>query len=140
MNSTSLATRELARRLIALESQHDAQPVAGPSEAGRVVEKLRITLARFAGAAGYRSLLMRAVTLAKAEAASLAPLQVQPDGSLQGFDGIEQKDAEAGVVVVACLLSLLVTFIGMPLTIRLVRDAWPDATLDEKDLRAEGQP
>ena len=78
--------------------------------------------------------------MAKAEAPSLAQLQVQPDSSVQGFEGIEKKDAEAGIVVVTCLLSLLVTFIGKPLTISLVRDAWPEATLDEQDLRAEEQP
>jgi hypothetical protein len=30
---------------------------------------------------------------------------------------------------VAQLLGLLVTFIGEPLTLRLVRDAWPDAPI-----------
>ena len=139
MTSTSPATWELARRLIALEARHDAGPVAKGNEAARVCENLRVTLTKFAGVAGYRSLISRALALAKAEVPSLEPLQVQPDGSIRGFDEIEPNDAEAGAVVVAHLLSLLVTFIGKPLTISLVRDAWPDASLDEKDLRAEDQ-
>jgi hypothetical protein len=137
MTSTSPATWELARRLIALEAPRVAGPDASGSQAGRVCEKLRQPLARFAGVAGYRSLISRAVAMAKAEAPSLEPLQVQSDGSLQGFHGVEQRDAEAGTVVVVYLLSLLVAFIGTPLTISLVRDAWPDASLDKLDLRAE---
>ena len=39
--------------------------------------------------------------------------------------------AEAAVAITAHLLGLLVTFIGEPLTLRLVREAWPDASLDE---------
>ena len=71
-------------------------------------------------------------------------MQVRADGSLEGFDGAgHDQDAgpggEAGVVVVAQLLGLLVTFIGEPLTLRLVRDAWPDAPVDETDRRAGGQ-
>jgi hypothetical protein len=100
----------------------------------RVCEKLRLPLARLAGAAGFRSLLSRAVAMAKAEVPSLAAAQVRADGSLEGLDGPgPDQDAgaggEAGVVVVAQLLGLLVTFIGEPLTLRLVRDAWPDASL-----------
>jgi len=41
---------------------------------------------------------------------------------------------------VAHLLGLLVTFIGEPLALRLVGDAWPDAAVDETDGRAGGQP
>ena len=72
-------------------------------------------------------------------------VQVRADGSLEGFDAARCQEGaaqggEAGVVVVAQLLGLLVTFIGEPLTLRLVRDAWPDAPVDETDRRAEGQP
>jgi hypothetical protein len=137
MTSISPTTWELARRLIALEAPRDAGPDASESQAGRVCEKLRQPLARFAGVAGYRSLISRAVAMAKAKAPLLEPLQVQSDGSLQGFHGVEQSDGEAGTVVVVYLLSLLVEFIGTPLTISLVRDAWPDASLDQLEWGAE---
>jgi hypothetical protein len=35
---------------------------------------------------------------------------------------------DAAVAITAQLLGLLVTFIGEPLTVRLVREAWPDAS------------
>jgi hypothetical protein len=86
------------------------------------------------GVAGFRSLMSRAVAMAKAEVPSLAAVQVRADGSLEGLDGagpdqIAGAGSEAGVVIVAQLLGLLVTFIGEPLTLRLVRDAWPDASI-----------
>lgn len=139
MNSTTPAIKEMARRLIALEVPRDASPGAGGREATRVCEKLRSMLAKFAGVAGYHALISRAVAMAKAEAPSLEAVQVRLDGSLEGLDEIEHKDAEAGAVVVVQLLSLLVTFIGESPTLRLVRDAWPHASLDKMDSRAEEQ-
>ena len=129
MKTTTPAIENLARRLIALEAARD------PSDglAGAAVpacEKLRAPLARLVGVAGFRSLLSRALALAKAEVPSLETVQVRPDGSLEDLDGIGRThDVEAGAVVVAQLLGLLVTFIGEPLTLRLVREAWPDASV-----------
>lgn len=136
MNSATPAVQDLAQRLIALEAKCDAGSTAGSSEAVRVCEKLRVPLAKFLGIEGYRSLMARALGMAKAETLSLSPVQVQLDGSL---DGIGQKDAEAAVVVLVHLLSLLVTFVGERITRRLVLDVWPDASLGETDSSVEEQ-
>ena len=70
----------------------------------------------------------------------LDAVQVRPDGSLEGFDGIGRpQGAEAGIVVVAHLLALLVTFIGEPLTMRLVSDAWPGGLVAGTDAGSEEQ-
>jgi hypothetical protein len=144
MSTTSPAIQNLTGRLIALEAARD-DPSGGlaPGAAG-VLEKLRAPLSRLAGAAGFRSLLSRALALAKAKDASLNPVQVRADGSLEGFAGVRHDPTagageDGGAVVVAHLLGLLVTFIGEPLTLRLVRDAWADAPADETDRRAEGE-
>lgn len=136
MNSATSAIQDLARRLIALEAMCDAGSIAGRSEGVRVCEKLRVPLAKFLGIDGYRSLMARALAMAKAETLSLGPVQVQFDGSL---DGIGPKDAEAAVVVLVHLLGLLVTFVGERMTLRLVLDVWPDASLDETDSSVEEQ-
>lgn len=136
MNSATPAIQDLARRLIALEAMCDAGSKAGRSEAVRVCEKLRVPLAKFLGIDGYRSLMARALAMAKAETLSLGPVQVQLDGSL---DGIGQKDAEAAVVVLVHLLGLLVTFVGERMTLRLVLDGWPGASLGEWDSSVEEQ-
>ena len=130
MNTATPAIRDFARRLIALEASRAEPPVGCGSEVVRVSDKLRLPLSKLTGDAGFRSLMSRAVALAKAEIPSLAAVQVRADGSLEGLDGIGQdSDGQAGVVVLAQLLGLLVTFIGEPLMLRLVRDAWPNASV-----------
>ncbi|MDB5309417.1 MAG: hypothetical protein JWO38_3619 [Gemmataceae bacterium] len=143
MNTVTPAIQNLARRLIALEAARIPSDGLGGA-AVRACEKLRVPLARLAGVAGFRSLLARAVALATAEVPWLDSVQVRPDGALEGFDAAGRQPGavlggEAGTAVVAHLLGLLVTFIGDPLTLALVRDAWPDAPVDETERRAEGQ-
>jgi hypothetical protein len=142
MNTATPAIRNLARRLIAFESAC-IPPDGMGGESARACDKLRVPLAKLTGAAGFRSLMARALVLATAEVPWLASVKMRADGSLERFDEVGRQQGsgvEAGTVVVAHFLGLLVTFIGEPLTLRLVRDAWPDATADETDPRAEEQP
>jgi hypothetical protein len=120
--------REFAQRLVAYEA-------AGSSPAGtdlpaelRVAEKLRHPLSRLAGVNGFRMLLVRALTLAKAQVPGLRPVRVKPDGSLEGFSdlGNRAEAAEAGVMLIAELLGLLAAFVGEAFTRSLVLDVWPD--------------
>lgn len=90
-----------------------------------VSEKLRHPLSTLAGSSGFRSLLARALTLAKAQNPRLARCNLKPDGSLDGL-GSEDQDVEAGVILIAQLLELLVTFIGEGLVMNLVLDSWPN--------------
>ena len=89
----------------------------------RVCDKLRRPLTALAGVAGFRSLLARALTLAKQESPVLSSLEVKPDGSLQGLNG---EAAQAGAVLIAHLLGLMITFIGESITLRLLHDVWLD--------------
>ncbi len=137
--STTPAIRDLARRLLALEAPLDTRLQATGGDAIRVCEKLRVPLAKLAGKAGYHSLISRAIAIAKANAPALGPVEVRLDGSLEGFDKIGENDADAGVAVLVHLLDLLVTFIGEPVTLGMVRDAWPDASLEKTNSSAEQQ-
>ncbi len=139
MNTTTPAIMDLARRLIAVETTRNP-PDGAVGAALRACEALRGPLAKFVGLAGFHSMLSRAVMMAKDEFPSLGSVHVGPDGSLKGLgEGEQHQDADAGAVVLAQLLGLLATFIGEPLTRRLVRDAWPDATEAETDRTGEGQ-
>jgi hypothetical protein len=87
-----------------------------------------------AGVAGYRSLLARALTLARAEAPTLGSLQVADDGSLQGFEELashRDKDhaSEAGVLLTTQLLGLFLSLLGAALTLQLVQDVFPNLTV-----------
>ena len=124
MNRTGVSseTRELAERLVAFEAA--AEGVAGDDALAtcRVCEKLRRPLVVLTGTAGFSSLFSRALTLAKHEAPMLSVVQVKGDGSLDGFEG---DIIDANTVLIAYLLNLLITFIGEPLTMRLLHDVWP---------------
>ncbi len=145
MSTASPTVRALAGRLIAVEAVRDGPCAAPAGAAVRACEKLRLSLSKLAGVAGFRALLSRALAMAKAEAPALGEVQVGADGSLVGLD-VEGRDQAAGLVgdggaaVVAHLLGLLVTFVGEPLTLCLVRDAWPDVPVDESDPGAGEKP
>ena len=138
-------TRDLALRLLAYENAAGKTSEPTESAAFGVCERLRQPLITLAGVAGFRSLLSRALTLARAEAPSLSAVQVAADGSLKGLDELEpQTDKEqardGGAILIAQLIGLLLTFIGEGLTLRLVQDVWPEAAFDgrvsEKERKA----
>ena len=116
-------TRELAQRLLAYEAVEGGVANADTQTVCRVCDKLRHPLTTLAGAAGFRSLLARALTLAKRESPVLGAWEVKSDGSLQGLNG---EAAQAGAVLIAQLIGLMITFIGESLTLRLLHDVWPD--------------
>ena len=129
-------TLDLARRLLAYEAVAGETSVPTESANLRVYEKLRRPLCALAGVAGFQSLASRALTLAKTEAPSLSAVQVTADGSIQGLGELSpQSDTdhvgEGVAILIAQLLGLLRTFIGEALTLRLVRDLWPDAAFDD---------
>jgi hypothetical protein len=127
--------RDFAQQLIA----HEAASQSFPTEiAGAVLvcARLRPHLATLMGNIGFGALMARALALAVAEIPSLHILHINPDGT---FNGLEEsatpvgttRASEGGVVLVARLFGLLVTFIGEDLTLRLVRQVWPTASFDE---------
>jgi len=147
MTTVFPAMQDLTRRILAVEAARATAIGTQVDVAVRVCEKLQVPLSKFTGSAGFWSLLSRALVLAKAEVPALKGVQVRPDGTLEGFDEIKpdpnagEHDADAleqgSVALVAHLLGLLATFIGESLTQRLVRVAWPDASIDKTDLKAE---
>ena len=137
--------RDLARQLLT------AYRAAASSEPDNVVsnvtDQLRVTVTRFAGADSFTSLLRRALMLASVELPALTSLTIDGDGRLLGFEddrhvrssGESNSGAadDAALAITTHLLALLATFIGLPFTARLVRDAWPAMTLDAKQLQSE---
>jgi hypothetical protein len=135
-------TRDLAQRLLAY--QNAAGKTSEPTEfaAFRVCERLRQPVITIAGVAGFRSLLSRALTLARAEAPGLSAVQVAADGSLQGLDAFRpQVDSnqarEAGIILITQLLGLLVRVVGEAMTLQLVTS---EILPDFKSLSKSGIP
>jgi hypothetical protein len=129
--------RRVAQRLLVLESGGRGRLASrGETAASHVCEKLRVVLSALVGAGGFRALLERALTLAKAEAPELAAVQVGADGSLQGLNKFELRFAKSQIakgeaILIAQLLELLVTFIGKGLLVSQLRDAWPKVSFED---------
>jgi len=120
-------TRDLARSLIACEADETAAALhTGPATV-RVYEKLRRQLGASVGVDGFQALASRALALAKSESPRLGAVQLTANGGLRGLgEGDSQTDAgedgEAGVVLIAQILGLFLTFLGEATTLRLIED------------------
>ena len=127
--------RLIAGRLIAYEASQNESSETNVTAAFGVCDRLRRALGKLAGVAGFRSLLLRALTLAKAEVAWLEALQLKADGSLECPEpkaALAQAEMVRGeIVLVAQLLGLLVTFIGQSLTWSLLQEVWPGLPMKE---------
>jgi hypothetical protein len=126
----SQETQDLARQLLDYEAA--AGDTSEPVESAviRVCEKLRLPLSAIVGVADYRSLLSRALMLAKLEAPSLSAVQVTTDGSLQDLSEIgpqidQKSSGNGGVILLAQLLGLFLTFLGTALTLQLLENVSP---------------
>jgi hypothetical protein len=88
------------------------------------------------GNAGYRALLVRALALTTEDLPWMRAVQVKADGTLDGLDELRaqlsrEELAEGQVALLAQLLGTLVAFIGEKLTLRLVREIWPQFPVTE---------
>lgn len=122
--------KRLARQLLAYELESGKSADAKNSAAFHVCVKLRVSLGKLMGMGGFRSLLSRALSLARAEVPWLQDLEISKEGALEGVDELESRlgakaVAEGEVALVAELLGLLITFIGPDLTKRLLHESWP---------------
>ena len=140
------AMQNLAQQLLAFDLA-SREPV-GTYQAAWACERLRIPISNLAGSSGFISLLSRALTLAQRQAPALKRLRVGFHGALEVSDESTQDGAtidisgdgmREGVTLLAELLGLLVTLIGKPLTLRLVRDAWPEEFTLAGTLKGEEQ-
>jgi hypothetical protein len=134
--------QRLVDQLIAEELRAGNDPAQGNRAGFRICEKLQQPLATFAGVAGYRSLMLRALTLARAEAPLLGGVTVKPDGAIQFPSEMANQlhsnaAAKAGAILACHLLELLAVFIGEALALRLVGEVWPKVVNEHQQTRGE---
>jgi len=122
-NEANSTARDLAQWLIAYEASLDRTPQDDISGTCRVCEKLRRSLGSLVGPEAYRTLTMRALTLAKREAPLLTGVQVENDGSISGLIG---EAINSNHILIGHLISLMERFIGTTVTLWLIRDIWTD--------------
>jgi len=98
-----------------------------------VTERLRRPLARISGPEGFESLLRRANALAAREAAALQNVRIATRGAVELTDAAPDDPgirAQAAAAILAHFLGLLVAFIGEPLTLGMILEAWPELAAD----------
>jgi hypothetical protein len=119
-----------ARHLLAYQSAPVGDSMQTETATFLVYEKLRQQLRTPIGTSGFQALASRALTLARSEAPSLNSVQITAEGCLRGLGELEEpinldQCGEAGVIFIAHLLGLFLTFLGAATTQRLVQDVFP---------------
>jgi hypothetical protein len=120
-------TRDLARRLVASEADASTTTLQAEPATVRVYDRLRRQLGAPVGVDGFQALASRALSLAKSESPRLNAVQVTADGGLRGLGEVESRieedeGSEAGIILIAQLLGLFLTFLGEATTLRLMED------------------
>jgi hypothetical protein len=120
-------TRDLARSLVASEADASTTSLHTEPATVRVYERLRRQLGAPVGVDGFQALASRALTLAKSQSPQLSAVQVAANGDLRGLGEVESQtdadeDGEAGIILIAQLLGLFLTFLGEATTLRLIED------------------
>jgi hypothetical protein len=131
------ALRQIALKVLAQHTASAAGADTLAAAARRAYDDLARVSAPLIGQAGVDALTGRALHLAQREYPWLAAPH-EPDRADGPFARmilcLERQDpavaTEAAGAVFATFTGLLVTFIGEPLTARLLRKAWPDAFSD----------
>jgi hypothetical protein len=130
--------RHLALNVLTREAGVGADATALAAATHRAYDNLARVLVPLIGEVGITALTARALHLAQREYPWLARTRDSTpiDEPLTQLRlSLEQHDdpavaAEAAAAALASLLALLVTFIGEPLTMNLLRRAWPDGASD----------
>jgi len=120
-------TRDLARSLVAREAVECTTSLQTQPATVRVYERLRRQLGAPVGVDGFQALASRALALAKSESPRLSAVQVTANGDLHGLGEVESQpdkdeNGEAGIILIAQLLGLFLTFLGEATTLRLIED------------------
>jgi hypothetical protein len=139
MSKASSQMRRFAQRLVAHETPPRRRSSGEASQATfQVIDELRPLMVNLMGIGGFRGLLSRAIVLGGEEVRWLRAVHVKANGALEGFEEHAQltpaQFAEGKVVLLAELLGVLVALIGVGLTLRMVRDTWPNLSLDDLNL------
>jgi hypothetical protein len=117
----------MARSLVAREADASTASLHAEPATVRVYERLRRQLGSPVGVDGFQALASRALALAKSESPRLSAVQVSANGGLRGLGEVESQTdtdeaGEAGIVLIAQLLGLFLTFLGEATTLRLIED------------------
>jgi hypothetical protein len=138
MTTATPSQHAVAQWLLTAEGVDPERPLAVPAAAERVFGKLSRRLAQLITLVGSDALLARAVHLSRAEFPFLDGMQTTPsaDGLTlrlrESAEGVESSQAaEAFEAVLAILIALLISFVGEDLSLRVLREVWPELPMPQ---------
>lgn len=120
-------THDLVRSLMASEADGSTTSLHTEPATVRAYERLRRQLSSPMGVDGFQAIASRALALAKSQSPRLSAVQITATGDLRGLSEVESQagtneDGEAGIILIAQLLGLFLTFLGEATTLRLIED------------------
>lgn len=136
-SSENAVLRPVAMSVLTRRAGSGAEVAVVAATAGAAYDDLAGVLVPLIGQVGFDAVTKRALYLAQREYPAAPEGDTgQADGFIQVSFWLKQQDAGVAMDAAATMLStlggLLVTFIGEPLTMRLLRKGWPDGFPDVK--------
>ena len=134
MTTSPASSGELARQLIAVETTAVTSPAQLEAGVQRVFQRLHELMSSLVGPTGFSAAMRRALANTP-DCAWLDPAASRGGTAgtqvIQGIAGAVEREGTERVVECATLLlenvlGLLCSFIGNDLTVRLVRQSWPE--------------
>ena len=135
MDRSSLPVREIAGQSYASETSNSD---LGALHSFRTIEKLAQHLSVPMGPDSFQSLLARSLSRSTVEVPWLGKLRATGTGHLDGLANARatfsaDDISEGEVVLLTHFLELLVAFIGPSMTLKFVRETWPQLSFDFSD-------
>ena len=139
MSRSTANSKDVAEAIVANETLGNGSSVGKLPAGCLAVEKLQPHLAALMGNTGFNSLINRARALGSTDFAWLGASPAKLEGFLDDlYEAGGQVEAdefrEGCVILLSHLLGLLTAFIGQDLTLRLVREIWPELALKELEV------
>jgi len=139
----SIAIVGTVQRILEREANGRSDQQSRIQAAEGVIAKLRMHLSKSIGQEGFRTLLARALNLAKITHPCMSALTIEPDASLLGLRAAadssiqeirssekQQDIVEGAIAIIANFFELLSTLIGDELTLRILSTVWTELGVD----------
>lgn len=143
MNRSTPNSKDVAEAIVANETIANGSSDAKFPPGCLAIEKLRPHLAALMGNTGFNALINRARALGSTDFPWLGASPAKMEGFLDDLflddlceagGQVESDEFREGcVILLSHLLGLLTAFIGADLTLRLVREIWPELALNDLD-------
>lgn len=134
----SPAFRDLARRLLAIETGGEETPEGLAEGLQRALKKLHARMSRLITANGFEALLRRGLQISRVRYTFLREVEIQPEaddclkGLMESVADLRPAEARDGLeAILANTFDVITIFIGKNMTLRQLHRVWPEISAGE---------